>query len=69
MGGRHDNTRLAVPGCTLAWPLLDLTPPWLTAPETIVMHHGIGANQDICRRWSTPTGSCGSTCAATAVRN
>jgi pimeloyl-ACP methyl ester carboxylesterase len=51
MGGRHDNTRLAVPGYTLAWPLLDLTPPWLTAPETIVMHHGIGANQDIFAGW------------------
>jgi pimeloyl-ACP methyl ester carboxylesterase len=42
---------LVVPGCTLAWSLIDLTPPWLTAPETIVMHHGIGANQNIFAGW------------------
>jgi len=42
---------LAVPGCTLSWSLTDLTPPWLTAPETIVMHHGIGANRDIFAGW------------------
>ena len=44
-------TRLAVPGCTLAWSLIDLTPPWLAAPEAIVMHHGIGANQDLFAAW------------------
>jgi|HubBroStandDraft_4_1064222.scaffolds.fasta_scaffold273194_2 pimeloyl-ACP methyl ester carboxylesterase len=43
--------RVAVPGCMLAWSLLDLTPPWLEAPETIVLHHGIGANQDIFAAW------------------
>lgn len=43
--------RLSVPGCTLAWSLVDLTLPWLTAPETIVMHHGIGANQNIFSGW------------------
>ena len=43
--------RTQVPGCTLAWSLIDLTPPWLTAPETIVMHHGVGANQDIFAGW------------------
>ncbi|HBK08614.1 MAG TPA: hypothetical protein DDZ81_22640 [Acetobacteraceae bacterium] len=42
---------LPVPGCCLAWSLIDLTPPWLQAPETIVMHHGIGANQDIFAGW------------------
>ena len=41
----------SVPGCTLSWSLTDLTPPWITAPETIVMHHGIGANQDIFAGW------------------
>lgn len=43
--------RLAVPGCTLAWSLIDLTPPWLSAPDTIVMHHGIGANQEVFAGW------------------
>ncbi|HEY2419041.1 MAG TPA: alpha/beta fold hydrolase, partial [Steroidobacteraceae bacterium] len=42
---------LAVPGCTLSWSLTDLTPPWATAPETIVMHHGIGASRDIFAGW------------------
>jgi pimeloyl-ACP methyl ester carboxylesterase len=31
--------------------MIDITPPWLTEPETIVMHHGIGANQDIFSGW------------------
>jgi pimeloyl-ACP methyl ester carboxylesterase len=44
--GRSD-----VPGCRLAWSLVDLTPPWITAPQTIVMHHGIGACQDIFAGW------------------
>lgn len=42
---------LPVPGCSLAWSLIDLTPPWQQAPETIVMHHGIGASQDIFAAW------------------
>jgi pimeloyl-ACP methyl ester carboxylesterase len=45
------SAHLAVPGCTLAWSLIDLTPPWVTAPETMVMHHGIGANQNIFAGW------------------
>ena len=40
-----------VPGCMLAWSLIDLTPPWTTAPDTIVMHHGIGANRHIFDGW------------------
>ena len=42
---------LTVPGCTLRWSLIDLTPPWLTDPGTIVMHHGIGASQEIFASW------------------
>jgi pimeloyl-ACP methyl ester carboxylesterase len=45
------NQRLHVPGCILAWSFIDLTPPWLAAPETIVMHHGIGANRNIFDGW------------------
>ena len=40
-----------VPGCKLSWSLIDLTPPWVAAPETIVMHHGIGANRHIFDGW------------------
>ena len=40
-----------VPGCTLSWSLTDVTPPWVSAPETIVMHHGIGATRDIFAGW------------------
>lgn len=43
--------RTNVAGCTLAWSLIDLTPPWLPAPETIVMHHGVGADRDIFAGW------------------
>lgn len=43
--------QVSVPGCTLSWSLIDLTPPWVTAPETIVMHHGIGATRDIFAGW------------------
>lgn len=43
--------RLTVPGCTMSWSLIDLTPPWVANPETIAMHHGIGANQDIFAGW------------------
>ena len=48
------SAQLAVPGCVLSWSLVDLTPPWLTDPETIVMHHGIGANRDIFAGWLPP---------------
>ena len=42
---------LKVAGGELAWSLIDLTPPWLAVPETIVMHHGVGANQHIFDGW------------------
>ena len=42
---------LTVSGCTLCWSLTDLTPAWVGDPETIVMHHGIGANQHIFDGW------------------
>jgi pimeloyl-ACP methyl ester carboxylesterase len=35
----------------LAFDLVDLTPPWLDQPETIVMHHGIGAVRAVWRGW------------------
>ena len=42
---------LKLTGGELAWSLIDLTPPWVAAPETIVMHHGVGANQHIFDGW------------------
>ena len=42
---------LKLAGGELNWSLIDLTPPWLAEPETIVMHHGVGANQHIFDGW------------------
>jgi pimeloyl-ACP methyl ester carboxylesterase len=42
---------LTVAGCTLDYTLLDLTPPWVEAPETVVLHHGLGACQDTFLEW------------------
>ena len=42
---------LNVPGGKLVWSLTDLTPPWIAEPETILLHHGIGACQDIFAGW------------------
>jgi pimeloyl-ACP methyl ester carboxylesterase len=40
-----------VGGSRLAFELIDLTPPWVEAPETVVMHHGIGATGAIWSGW------------------
>lgn len=42
---------ITAPGCELDWTLLDLSPPWAPATETIVFHHGLGANQNIWAEW------------------
>ncbi len=34
-----------------AWSLVDHVRPWHTEPETIVMHHGVGARQEIWGGW------------------
>ena len=31
--------------------LIDLTPPWVEAPETVLFHHGIGTTGDIWAQW------------------
>ena len=51
LGASMTTASVDVPGCCLAWSLIDLTPPWLTEPETIVMHHGIGASQHLFDAW------------------
>ena len=42
---------VSVPGGTLDWTLTDLTPPWVSKPEVVLMHHGIGANRHVFDDW------------------
>ena len=30
---------------------IDIVPPWISEPETIVFHHGVGASSDIWAEW------------------
>jgi hypothetical protein len=43
--------RQSVDGWTPVWPPIGLTLPGPTPSETIVMHHGIGANPDMFAGW------------------
>jgi 3-oxoadipate enol-lactonase len=36
---------------SLHYDMLDITPPWAGATETIIFHHGVGANSDIWSQW------------------
>jgi pimeloyl-ACP methyl ester carboxylesterase len=40
-----------VPGCDLHYETVDLTPPWLSGPETILFHHGLGATSGSWAGW------------------
>jgi pimeloyl-ACP methyl ester carboxylesterase len=51
MDGQARDGQAGVPRCTLSWSLIDMTPPWVSAPETVVMHHGIGATRNIFAAW------------------
>ena len=31
--------------------LLDITHPWIHSPQTLIFHHGVGANPDIWSKW------------------
>ena len=31
------------PGCRLFYSVVDVTPPWVEADETIIFHHGVSA--------------------------
>lgn len=42
---------VAVAGGVLAWEAIDLTPPWLTDPSTVILHHGLGTNADMWSEW------------------
>jgi pimeloyl-ACP methyl ester carboxylesterase len=39
------------PGCRLAYELLDVTPPWMGVPETIVFYHGVSVTADLWSDW------------------
>jgi pimeloyl-ACP methyl ester carboxylesterase len=43
--------KIAVSGCELYYELTDLTPPWISAPETILFHHGLGSTSGIWTQW------------------
>ena len=36
---------------TLHYQVLDITPPWRQAPETILFHHGVGIDHGIWAGW------------------
>jgi pimeloyl-ACP methyl ester carboxylesterase len=42
---------IAVADGTLAWDVVDLTPPWLTDPSTVILHHGLGTSADMWSEW------------------
>jgi pimeloyl-ACP methyl ester carboxylesterase len=35
----------------LYYNLVDITPPWVKSPETIIFHHGVGAISDVYADW------------------
>ncbi len=39
------------PGAELHYTVTDLTPPWIETPETIVLHHGLGATSGTWAEW------------------
>jgi 3-oxoadipate enol-lactonase len=43
--------KIAVTDGTLAWDIVDLTPPWLAAPSTVILHHGLGTSADMWCEW------------------
>lgn len=43
--------KLTTPHGQLRYEVIDLTPPWIEAPETILFCHGVGTNADIWSGW------------------
>ena len=43
---------LATGGHNLHYQIIDLTPPWIEMPETILFHHGVGANWRCWLGWA-----------------
>ncbi|MBS0224694.1 MAG: alpha/beta fold hydrolase [Proteobacteria bacterium] len=42
---------VAVADGTLAWDVLEITPPWLSDPSTVILHHGLGTSADMWSEW------------------
>lgn len=42
---------IAIADGSLAWDVVDLTPPWLENPSTVILHHGLGTNADMWSEW------------------
>jgi pimeloyl-ACP methyl ester carboxylesterase len=42
---------VAVAHGTLAWDVVDLTPPWWAGTSTVILHHGLGTNADMWSEW------------------
>lgn len=42
----------------LAWDIVDLAPPWLTTPSTVIQHHGIGTNAGMWSEWLPRLAAC-----------
>jgi pimeloyl-ACP methyl ester carboxylesterase len=40
-----------VSGGSLVYEVLDVTVPWLPAPDTILFHHGLGATRGVWAEW------------------
>lgn len=38
-------------GGRLAARMVDLTPPWVTEPETVILHHGVGTSSAMWSEW------------------
>lgn len=43
--------KLSTPHGALRYEVIDITPPWVEAPETILFCHGVGTNADIWSGW------------------
>ena len=44
-------TELKTDRYNLHYEVIDLTPPWIEAPDTIFFHHGVGANWQCWLGW------------------
>ena len=44
-------TELKTNRYNLHYEVIDLTPPWIEAPDTIFFHHGVGANWQCWLGW------------------
>jgi len=44
-------TEIQYRGGNLSYDVIDLTPPWIAAPDTILFHHGVGASMGCWAGW------------------